>query len=91
MKRVLIASSSLVAVTALFVVGTLHAQQRPAQPHDMTKMAMPAAPAGSEAETPEIFCPTMKTGHLCSHVTTDALQFSGPMADPWLAAVRKYN
>jgi hypothetical protein len=57
----------------------------------MSKMEKPAAPAGEAAETPEIFCPTMKTGQLCSHGTTDALQLSGAKANQWLNAVRKYN
>lgn len=48
-------------------------------------------PAEHQHEAPEIFCPTMKTGQLCSHGTTAALQLSGAKADQWLAAVRRYN
>jgi hypothetical protein len=33
----------------------------------------------------------MKTGQLCSHGTTEALRLTGPKAEQWVAAVRRYN
>ena len=38
-----------------------------------------------------IFCPTMKTGQLCSHGTMNILQLKGAQGDQWLALARKYN
>jgi hypothetical protein len=38
-----------------------------------------------------IFCPTMKTGQLCSHGTTNILQLKGKQADAWVALARQYN
>src|SRR5438128_2057028 len=90
MKRVSIAALPSVVVAALFALATLHAQQHPADHQRDT--AKPAAPAAAQTDAvAEIFCPTMKTGQLCSHGTTEALQLSGAKADQWLAAVRKYN
>lgn len=38
-----------------------------------------------------IFCPTMNTGQLCSHGTTNVLQVSPDKQDQWLQAARQYN
>lgn len=38
-----------------------------------------------------IFCPTMKTGQLCSHGTMNILQLKGAQGDQWLTLARKYN
>jgi hypothetical protein len=38
-----------------------------------------------------IFCPTMKTGQLCSHGTMNILQLKGEKGDQWLTLARKYN
>src|SRR5579862_3690626 len=93
MRRTSISAVAIVAMTALFAWATLHAQQSPAvHQHDMPMppgMVMPAA--GQSDAVAEIFCPTMKTGQLCSHGTCDALHLSGVKADQWVAAVRKYN
>lgn len=51
----------------------------------------PAEHQHDAQKVPEIYCPTMKTGQLCSHGTTEALQLSGATAEQWLAAVRRYN
>lgn len=51
-----------------------------------------AAPAKPQAaESLEVFCPTMKTGQLCSHGTADTLAVHAEKRDAWIAAVRKYN
>jgi hypothetical protein len=51
---------------------------------------MSAEPKGKEDEI-AIFCPTMKTGQLCSHGTMNILQLKGAQGDQWLALARKYN
>jgi hypothetical protein len=56
-----------------------------------------AAPAASTAATinpadmEHIFCPTMKTGQICSHGTAASLGLQGPDADAWVPIARKYN
>ena len=73
MKRATLMVLAVAALTAVFSLGVLSAQQPP------------------QAEPQEVFCSTMKTGQLCSHGTTDALKLTGPKAEEWVAAVRKYN
>jgi hypothetical protein len=73
MKRAALTVLAVAALTAVFSLGVLSAQQPP------------------QAEPQEVFCSTMKTGQLCSHGTTDALKLTGPAAEQWVAAVRKYN
>ena len=104
MKRTMFGGIAVVAMAAAFALVTLHAQQ-PAAGHDMGNMKMPmpattaakpdaktAAKASTQpAAVPEIFCPTMKTGQLCSHGTGDALKLTGEKYDKWIESVRKYN
>jgi hypothetical protein len=66
------------------VVGTLYAQQHPAEDQQAAK---PAA----KAEAPEIFCASMKTGALCPTGTVSSLHLSGQKQDQWLDAVQRYN
>src|SRR5262249_11558788 len=64
----------------------IHAQQKPMDhQHGM------AGHEVAQGKTPEIFCPTMKTGQLCSHGTADALALSGAQRDRWIQAVQRYN
>ena len=63
-----------------------------AQQHEHSQMASPspaAAPASEDME--HIFCPTMKTGQMCSHGTAATLGLQGPEADAWIALAKKYN
>jgi hypothetical protein len=69
------ATLTIVAVAALAAVFSLGVLSAQQQP----------------PQTQEVFCSTMKTGQLCSHGTTDALKLTGPKAEQWVAAVRKYN
>ena len=60
--------------------------------HEHQQTANPpgaAAPASEEME--HIFCPTMKTGQMCSHGTAATLELQGTEADAWIALARKYN
>jgi hypothetical protein len=53
--------------------------------------AAPAAAAPANEEMEHIFCPTMKTGQMCSHGTAATLKLEGETADAWIALARKYN
>jgi hypothetical protein len=85
MKRIFVIA--LTAAMATVVIHTLYAQQHaehrvpPAKPG----AGAPATPA------PVVFCPTMKTGQLCSEGTTAALGLTGDKQAAWVAAVRRYN
>jgi hypothetical protein len=59
-----------------------------AQSHPPGHQASGTAPA---PEAPHVFCPTMKTGQLCSHGTADRLQVTGAKRDQWVEAARRYN
>src|ERR1700722_4057284 len=79
------------ALLGMFALGTLFAQQKssssqasPPPPaaaaqHDMAAMpGMDAKDAkAADSSVPMVFCPTMKTGQLCTHGTSDALNCSG--------------
>lgn len=101
MKRISIVALSVAVVMTLVTMAAVHAQQ-PAAGHDMSNMKMPMPAAKPAAKTtakasvqpaavPEIFCPTMKTGQLCSHGTGDALKLTGDKYDQWVASARRYN
>jgi hypothetical protein len=83
---------SLAAFIATLTWGTLFAQEHPAghEQHGAGRQSTQpqAAPA---AEPKEIFCPTMKTGQLCSHGTADTLGLEGVKREAWIAAARRYN
>jgi len=65
--------------------------------HDMASMpgmaGMPDKKDGqsTDSSVPMVFCPTMKTGQLCTHGSSDALNCAGAQRDRWVAAVRQYN
>lgn len=47
--------------------------------------------SGTPAEDNDIFCPTMKTGQLCTHGTTNVLGVSAANQAKWVEVARKYN
>ena len=59
-----------------------------AQQHDHTEHGK-----GAQASTDDvaIFCPTMKTGQLCSHGTANVLGLTGGKQEKWLEIARKYD
>ena len=88
MKRELMAGAGIIGLIAVFALGVLYAQQRPAEhQHGPAN----AAPVSTDEGPGTIFCPTMKTGQLCSHGTADTLDLSGAKRDAWIAAARRYN
>ena len=81
-------------LSACFLAGTAAGF---AQQHDHATMG--AAPAATAKDSKpieikdeiEIFCPTMKTGQLCSSGTANILQLKGDEAKAWVVLARKYN
>jgi len=59
-----------------------------AQQHDHAEQSK-----GAQASTDDvaIFCPTMKTGQLCSHGTANVLGLTGAKQEKWLEIARKYD
>ena len=82
--------SIAILVFGLFFAGAaaLHGQ------HEQHSQAA-AQPAPSEVvnnpDMEHIFCPTMKTGQVCSHGTAATLKLQGEDAEAWVALARKYN
>ncbi len=87
MKRILVGCGFTVVLMGALALGRLYAQPNPAD-HQHAQAALAAT---AKDEEPGVFCPTMKTGQLCSHGTSDLLQLSGDKKDQWVAAVRRYN
>ncbi len=77
---------SLTLLTGLLVAGLLYAQTDSAK-----NPTEPSEEAEASLETPTIFCPTMKTGQLCSHGTAAALKLDGEKKERWVEAARRYN
>ena len=78
----------------VFLLGTMIVSGATASyaQHEHSQMAnssTTAAPASEEME--HIFCPTMKTGQMCSHGTAATLGLQGPDADAWITLAKKYN
>jgi|SRR5579871_643339 len=68
-----------------------HASQSSAPAaHDHSYGAQ-AGTADSDDDDVAIFCPTMKTGQLCSHGTANVLQLKGDKQKAWIELARKYN
>lgn len=88
MRQELMARTGIAGLILVLALGTLYAQQHPAG-HEHRPAQTQAAPSAAEPET--IFCPTMKTGQLCSHGTADALRLDGAKREAWIAAARRYN
>ncbi len=71
------------AVLAMFGGATLTLAQDHAQ-HQ-------AAAVEQVTEPEHIFCPTMKTGQLCTHGTAANLGMTGEKMEEWRAIARTYN
>lgn len=86
-----VSASAFVFVCALG--GVLAAQSHAGHQaqHAGHAMSTPKAPAADASTVPEVFCPTMKTGQLCSHGTADTLKLAEPKRAAWIALARKYN
>jgi len=59
------------------------------QEHDHSRPA--AGAAGGSSQEIGVFCPTMKTGQLCSRGTANIFGFKDDKAEQWMALSRKYN
>jgi hypothetical protein len=62
-----------------------------AQEHDHSAHATTSKSAGSSPDDNDIFCPTMKTGQLCTHGTTNVLGVTAANQAKWVDVARKYN
>ena len=60
-----------------------------AQEHDHSAHAAQSKTAPSDEK--DIFCPTMKTGQLCTNGTTNVLGLTGAKQEKWRELTRKYN
>ena len=60
-----------------------------AQQHDHSQQTNQSKASAQEEEA--IFCPTMKTGQLCSHGTATILQLSGGKQERWIKVAQKYD
>jgi len=84
MMRKLMACVGVVGLTLGFGLAVAQAQEVGHDHEQMSKVA-------PLAEPDEIFCPTMKTGQLCSHGSADTLGLEGVKREAWIAAARRYN
>jgi hypothetical protein len=62
-----------------------------AQQHNHAEHENHSSSSGSAADDVAIFCPTMKTGQLCSHGTSNVLGLTGAKQEKWVEIARKYN
>jgi hypothetical protein len=85
MQRKAIKIGFLVGLTALVLSLAAYAQQQ----EDHSKHQAQGQAAAAEEE--HIFCPTMKTGQLCSHGTAATLGLTGEKNDKWIEIARKYD
>ena len=80
-------TATVVLFLGLIAVGVSIASY--AQQHDHAEHNNGArAPTDDEVA---IFCPTMKTGQLCSHGTANVLGLTGAKQEKWLEIARKYD
>ena len=90
MIQKLMKGASLAAIVGTLTLGTLYAQEHPTGHEHLPAQSQVASTV--EADGPgTIFCPTMKTGQLCSHGTADTLGLEGAKREAWIAAARRYN
>ena len=61
-----------------------------AQQHDHSGHHESAAVVSAEDDM-AIFCPTMKTGQLCSHGTANIFGLTGNKQEKWVEIARKYD
>jgi len=75
----------LVAFSGAGIAYTRQAEQQDhAHHHDAAQYS------GNDNDT-AIFCPTMKTGQLCTEGTTNVLGLKGDQQKKWVELARKYN
>ncbi|HYR88759.1 MAG TPA: hypothetical protein VE422_32080 [Terriglobia bacterium] len=85
MKKVAARMVAILALLAIGVGGFVYAQQ-----HDHSQHQNQANTVSADDDV-AIFCPTMKTGQLCSHGTANVLQLSGKKQEQWIEIARKYD
>jgi hypothetical protein len=83
MKRITPKIGFFVALIALVLSIAAYAQQEDHSQHQTQ--------AQKAVEEEHIFCPTMKTGQVCTHGTAATLGVAAEQNDQWVAMARKYN
>lgn len=78
MNRAMIRRIQIAVAIAALAMGTVYAQKKDSKD-------------AKDDSTPEVFCPVMKTGQLCSDGTTETLKVTEAQTAQWHAAVRRYN
>ena len=77
---------------SLFIAMMMFGGALRAQDHSEHQTGTPAPSAAAQSDDVAIFCPTMKTGQLCSHGTANNLKVTGtPQEEKWGEFARKYN
>jgi hypothetical protein len=84
-----ISAAEIVAILGLMVFGG--GSFAYAQEHNHSHPANQSQAAASADDEVAVFCPTMKTGQLCSHGTANILQLKGQQKEQWIDLARKYN
>jgi hypothetical protein len=80
MNRAMIHRIQIAAAVAALALGTVYAQKKDTKDAD-----------AKDDSTPEVFCPVMRTGQLCSDGTTATLKVTEAQSAQWHVAVRRYN
>src|SRR6266446_10264627 len=81
-------AARIVAILGLLAIGAggfVYAQQ-----HDHSQHQNQANAVSAEDDV-AIFCPTMKTGQLCSHGTANVFRLTGSKQEKWVEIARKYD
>jgi hypothetical protein len=86
MKGRLIAGTVLAGSMTIATLSAVYAQQHPAE-HSQR----PTGPPSSMNDSESIFCPTMHTGQLCTHGTTNVLSVPPDKQDQWAQTTHRYN
>ena len=80
----------IVALVAFSCAGIAYTRQSEQDHAHMNHDHADAQYSGNDNDT-AIFCPTMKTGQLCTEGTTNILGLKGDQQKQWVEMARKYN
>jgi hypothetical protein len=80
----------IVALAAFSCAGIAYTRQSDQDHAHMNHDHAGAQYSGNDNDT-AIFCPTMKTGQLCTEGTTNILGLKGDQQKQWIELAKKYN
>jgi hypothetical protein len=81
----------VVGFVAFSCAGIAYTRQAQEQDHAHVSAHHDAAQYSGNDNDTAIFCPTMKTGQLCTEGTTNILGLKGDQQKEWVELARKYN